>query len=219
MPSAKKRNKKKKAWRKAVQKAMRQATEKEALKRYGTREPVFNYRWEHVKAVVTLTLKLADLTGADREVIEAAAWLHDVCKVEGEKHPEEGARFARNFLPKTDFPSQKIDRVARAIENHIGLWRNEPLQDLESQVLWDADKLAKIGLTAAFHWTGGTLSEGTPKSTEDLIANGRDADWQEKTVASMHTEPARRAAQKRLEAYNELWSALEAELNGDDLVS
>ena len=219
MPSGKKRNKKKKSWRKAVQKAMRKSTEEEALERYGTREPLFNYRWEHVKAVVTLTLKLADLTGADREVIEAAAWLHDVCKREGENHPEAGAQFARRFLPKTDFPSQKIDSVARAIENHIGLWRNEPLQDLESQVLWDGDKLAKIGLTAAFHFTGGTLAKGQPKTTEDLIANGRDADWQEKTVASMHTEPARRAAQKRLEAYNQLWCTLEAELNGDDMTA
>lgn len=198
---------------------MRQATEEEALKRYGTREPVFNYRWQHVKAVVTLALKLADLTGADREVIEAAAWLHDVCKGEGENHPEEGARFARCFLPKTDFPSEKIERVAGAIESHIGLWRDKPLKNLEAQVLWDADKLAKLGLTAAFHWTGGTLAKGKPQSTEDLIANGRDADWQEKTVASMHTEPARRAAQKRLKAYKQLWNNLEAELRGDDLTA
>lgn len=219
MSPGKKTDQKKKAWRRAAQKAMRAATEEEALRRYGTREPVFNYRWEHVKAVVSVALRLADLTGADREVIEAAGWLHDICKVEGEDHPEEGARFARRFLPKTDFPPQKIDRVAMAIENHIGLWRDEPLQDLESQVLWDADKLAKIGLTAAFHWTGGTLARGDPKSTEDLIANGLDADWQEKTVASMHTEPARRAAQKRLDAYNQLWSALEAELSGDDLTA
>jgi len=217
MPSAKKRHKKKKSWRKAVQKAMRQATEEEASRRYGTDEPVFNYRWEHVKAVVTLALRLADLTSADREVIEAAAWLHDVCKGEGENHPEAGARFARRFLPQTDFPTEKIERVARAIERHIGLWRDKPLKDLEAQVLWDADKLAKIGLTAAFHFSGGTLAKGKPQTTRDLIANGRDADWQEKTVASMHTEPAHRAAQKRLQAYNNLWSTLEAELNGDDL--
>ena len=196
---------------------MRQAAEEEASRRYGTDEPVFNYRWEHVKAVVTLALRLADLTSADREVIEAAAWLHDVCKGEGENHPEAGARFARRFLPQTDFPTEKIERVARAIERHIGLWRDKPLKDLEAQVLWDADKLAKIGLTAAFHFSGGTLAKGKPQTTRDLIANGRDADWQEKTVASMHTEPARRAAQKRLQAYNNLWSTLEAELNGDDL--
>jgi hypothetical protein len=33
----------------------------------------------------------------------------------------------------------------------------------------------------------------------------------------MHTKPARRAAKKRLKAYQALWDGLEAELRGDDL--
>jgi hypothetical protein len=90
--------------------------------------------------------------------------------------------------------------------------------NLESQVLWDADKLAKIGLTAVFHWTGLALAGNKFRNVHDLIKRGRDADWQEKTVASMHTEPARRAAQSRLIAYNKLWNELEIELKGKDLV-
>lgn len=196
---------------------MRKATEREAARRYGNTEPSFNYRWEHVTAVVTLANKLAALTGADAEIVEAAAWLHDVRKEEGGNHPREGAKFARKFLPQTDFPPEKIERVAQAIESHMGLWRDKPLTDLEAMVLWDADKLAKIGLTAAFHWTGGSLAGDKLQSLSDLIARGREASWQVKTVASMHTEPARRAAQARLQAYNQLWDELERELNGDDL--
>jgi hypothetical protein len=78
--------------------------------------------------------------------------------------------------------------------------------------------LAKIGLTAVFHWTGGALAGDRLHTVAELIENGRDAAWQEKTVASMHTAPARRAARARLAAYNQLWERLEAELNGDDLV-
>jgi hypothetical protein len=33
----------------------------------------------------------------------------------------------------------------------------------------------------------------------------------------MHTEPARRAAQSRLQTYNQLWDTLEHELRGNDL--
>ena len=54
---------------------------------------------------------------------------------------------------------------------------------------------------------------------DEIIARGLGADWQEKTVASMHTEPARRAAQSRLAHYNWLWQSLEEELNGDDLIN
>lgn len=215
----KKKAARRKPWREAVQAAMRKATEKEAQRRSGTKEPVFNYRWEHVTAVVTLAVRLAELTGADKEIVEAAAWLHDVRKEAGESHPREGAIFARKFLLKTDFPTEKIERVAQAIEAHMGLWRDKPLQRLEAQVLWDADKLAKIGLTAVFHWTGGDLAKGKSRTLDELIARGRSADWQAKTVASMHTEPARRAAEKRLAAYNWLWDELERELEGADLVS
>ena len=212
-----KKKSKKKPWLPAVKQVMYEATEKEALKRYGTKKPAFNYRWEHVSAVASLAKKLAKLTGADKDVILASAWLHDVRKDAGSKHPVEGAKFARRFLPTTDFPTRKIERVALAIEDHMGLWRDKPLKTLESQVLWDADKLAKIGVTAVFHWMGGDLARGRARTTQELIDNGRSIDWQEKTVASMHTKPAKKAAKKRLAAYNQLWDSLQVELNGDDL--
>ena len=214
-----KNNRKQSDWRKAVKKTMHAAAKQEIIQRFGSMDNAsFNYRWEHVKTVVTLAKKLAKLTGADKDVVVAAAWLHDVRKDTKELHPQEGAKFAREFLPQTDFPPEKIEQVAQTITDHMGLWRDEPLTSLESQVLWDADKLAKIGLTAVFHWTGLALAGNKYRSVRDLIKRGRDADWQAKTVASMHTEPARHAAQRRLIAYNRLWDDLEIELKGKDLV-
>ncbi|RMG98073.1 MAG: HD domain-containing protein [Chloroflexi bacterium] len=207
------------SWREAVRNVMYEATVAEARQRSGMEEPPFNYRWEHVTAVVTLAQKLAELTGADQEIVEAAAWLHDIRKEAKDRHPQEGAKFAREFLPQTDFPPDKIESVAQAIADHMGLWREEPLTNLESMVLWDADKLAKIGLTAVFHWTGMFLAEGKTHSLAELIERGEGANWQEKTVASMHTEPAKRAAAARLQAYQALWASLKAELAGDDLTT
>lgn len=206
------------AWRAAVREQMFRATHEELAGRHGDLDVSFNYRWEHVQAVVTLANRLAALTGADTDVVEAAAWLHDVCKwTHGETHADAGAAFARAFLPTTDFPPEKIEAVAAAIEAHQGLYLDQPLEGLETQVLWDADKLAKIGLTAAFHWTGGALAGDQGRTMADIIARGRNAEWQAKTVASMHTAPARRAAQERLKAYRRLWDELERELSGADL--
>ena len=205
-------------WREAARAAMYEAAQGELLARYGTTDVSFNYRWEHVTTVVTLALRLAGLTGADAEIVEAAAWLHDVRKhTDGNRHPIAGAAFARDFLPTTDFPPGKIEATAAAIADHMGLWRDEPLAVLEAQVLWDADKLAKIGLTAVFHWTGGRLAGDEMRTLADLITFGRDAEWQAKTVASMHTAPAKRAAAARLAAYRDLYDALERELTGGDL--
>jgi uncharacterized protein len=206
------------SWREAVRDVMHEATLAELRARHGTTRTSFNYRWEHVATVVTLAIRLAGLTGADREIVEAAAWLHDIRKfADGEAHPLTGAAFARDFLPATDFPAAKIEAVAAAIADHMGLWRDEPLGNLEAQVLWDADKLAKIGLTAVFHWTGGSLAGSKLQTLDKLIERGRANDWQAKTVASMQTVPARRAAEARYQAYLRLYDALEAELNGDDL--
>ena len=205
-------------WRDAARVAMHAATLVELRGRHGTDQVSFNYRWEHVTTVVTLALRLAELTGADTETVEAAAWLHDVCKfTDGEQHPAAGAAFARDFLPTTDFPQAKIEAVAAAIADHMGLWRDEPLTLLESQVLWDADKLAKIGLTAVFHWTGGALAGHKMHTLEALIRRARANEWLPRTVASMHTPPARRAAAARLAAFRQIYDALERELTGNDL--
>lgn len=204
-------------WRTAVRRAMREAAVEEANQTKGGSSPAFNYRWEHVSTVVTLANKLARLVGADEDVVEAAAWLHDITKSDGEAHAETGAAFAQDFLPATDFPPDKIQDVVLVISEHKGLWRDAPLANLESMVLWDADKLSKIGLTAAFHWTGMAFSQGEPVTVADLIAKRQHATWQARTVASFHTAPARRAARKRFQSFNQLWEELEAEIKGDDL--
>ena len=201
-------------WRPAVREVMREAAEAENGGSGG-----FNYRWEHVAAVATLAQKLARLTGADQDVVEAAAWLHDVTKRDGEEHAQSGARFAAEFLPQTDFPTQKIPTVVQAIADHKGLWRDDPLTDLESMVLWDADKLSKLGLTAVFHFTGMILGRGEAITTEELLDDLSSAAWQSRSAESMHTEPARRAAEARLAAYERLLSGLERELQGEDLTT
>lgn len=196
---------------------MREKAEEEASRKSTSKDPAFLYRWEHVQAVVTTALKLADLTGADAEIVEASAWLHDVCKEAKDRHPQEGAKYARKHLPKTDFPKKKIEAVAQAIEDHMGLWRDKPLKTLESQVLWDADKLTKIGVLVAFHWTSNGLMSQNKVTTEEILGRLQSADFRAKTVASMHTKPAKRAAKARFKAYDAMVAALSAELNATDL--
>ncbi len=203
----------KKEWRPAVKKAMHKAAKNQA----GKRGETFNYRWEHVQAVVETAVKLAQLTDADKEIVEAAAWLHDVRKETKDDHPKEGAKFARAFLPETDFPKKKIEPVAKAIEQHMGLWLDKPLKNLEAQVLWDADKLTKIGALSVFHVVGNWFTKDKPITTEEILKNGRSVDWLKKTVNSMHTKPAQKAAQKRLKSFHKIWDYLEEELENNDL--
>ena len=74
----------------------------------------FEYRWEHVQAVVGLAIHLAEQLDADCEVMEAAAWLHDICKM-APQHALVGAAEASVVLADTDFPPHKIAAVVDAI--------------------------------------------------------------------------------------------------------
>ena len=63
------------AWRDAVCAAAQEAAlalDKARWDKHGCTAFSFAYRWEHVQAVVRLANRLAERTGADREIVEAA---------------------------------------------------------------------------------------------------------------------------------------------------
>ncbi len=189
----------------------------EAELRWGSADVPFNYRWEHVQAVVMLAVRLAELTGADRQVVEAAAWLHDICKRgRDDDHGRDGASAARQVLAQTDFPSGKIEAVADAIGKHVGLYADQPVEPLEAAVLWDADKLSKLGATAVLHFAGYRIAAGEA-TTEQLVERLSNQPWQGEALESFHTELAREAGRRRLEAYRAFCQQAAVELDADDL--
>ncbi len=205
-------------WREAVQRAAREAAAAEARRLWrlegdGAASVPFDHRWEHVRAVVALALHLAQVLAADREVVEAAAWLHDVRKLEPD-HARAGAQAAEVILRGTDFPAGKVARVATAIRLHEGLYRPDdapPLEPLEAAILWDADKLSKLGvqalayaLSAPYAW-----GRGLSERREHLAAFARQV--LSRTVQSMNTSPAQELASRRYRAMMAALAAWEAE--------
>jgi uncharacterized protein len=162
----------------------------------------FNDRWEHVQRVVQIALWLADKCGADRDSVEAAAWLHDIRKGEP-NHGKAGAVEAEQILRETDFPAEKIAVVVEAIARHVGLTRAPgaaPLEPVECAVLWDADKLTKLGV-------GMVADQLSTRQFDGMSLTERRKDMQNfmrtvliKTVGSMNTAPARQLAQVRYRA-------------------
>ena len=203
------------AWREAVQAAAQQAATIETHTQFGN-NAAFNYRWEHIQAVVPLAIRLAELTGADLEITEAAAWLHDVAKSYSKDHGRDGAIAARQILAQTDFPPEKIAAVADAIVKHVGLTTTEPVEPLEAAIVWDADKLSKLGATIVLHLTGWRLMENKA-TTASLLDEFHDVGWMEGAVRSFNTAPAQAAGRKRLETFRAFRQHLIRELDGDDL--
>lgn len=212
-------------WRETVREVAHERATAESLELWGQprgEQPRFNYRWEHLRAVERLSSWLGRELGADDEVLTAAVWLHDLVKSHEPGMPEvsdseTAAAEARVVLESTDFPPSKIDRVCEAIRTHEGLTLDRPLEALESAILWDADKLSKLGAIHLVHnlcvrTVFDPIFQGRPTDT-DLVISGEEA-WlaiSAGIVASMNTEPARLEAARRLDFLKTFMQ----ELNGE----
>lgn len=197
-------------WRDACEKALRTFSDADAIRLWGighevdgAYRPIFNYRFEHTLAVVLLARWLAPAAGADLEVVECAAWLHDVAKRlkdPGSKdtHAHDASARVEEILADTDFPKEKIPAVRRAIELHVGLRLTKRLEPLETACLWDCDKLSKIGAASLIHFSciSGAFQ---PITTAEIL--GRGEAWiplARGIVASLNTEPGREEGRRRL---------------------
>ena len=109
----------------------------------------------HLKVVVKASLDLAvKYPEADKDIVEAGAWLHDVGhrdlqtiktrKTDVEQgHHLRSKKLAAEFLPTTSFPKEKIPAVLHCIEAHRTRTLPEP-NSLEAKIVASADNSAHI---------------------------------------------------------------------------
>jgi uncharacterized protein len=198
------------SWRTACEQALRRFSDADAIRFWGighevegSYQPLFNYRFEHSYATVLLARWLAPAAGADPDVVECAAWLHDVAKrlkdPQGkDTHAQDASAQVEEILAGTDFPPAKIPAVRQAIEHHVGLKLAKRLEPIETACLWDCDKLSKIGAASLVHFTcvSGAFQ---PTTTEDILRRGEA--WlavARNITNSFNTEPARKEGRRRL---------------------
>jgi len=197
-------------WREACEAALRAHTEADSIRFWGISHqgplgprPIFDYRFEHTLATVKLARWLAPLAGADPDIVECAAWLHDCRKflnsAKGkDTHAKDASAAVEAILAGTDFPPAKIPAVRHAIEHHVGLKRQIRLEPVETACLWDADKLSKIGAASLIHF-GCIAGAFEPIDTAGILERGEQWLDRARTIAaSMNTKPARKEAERRV---------------------
>ena len=109
------------------------------------------YRFNHILNVVDLAAEIAREEGANVDVTRVAALFHDIAKLEvdQDRHAEEGARIAREYLQSHgDYPASFVEEVCAAVERHSyqGDLNDLPL---ETRCLIEADVLDKVGANGA----------------------------------------------------------------------
>jgi uncharacterized protein len=188
--------------------------------------------FDHVLRVAAMADRIAQAEGADRDVVQAAALLHDIGLGEGRAgHETSAANRAKEILQLQGHNETFCDRVAHAIEAHR--FRSGPApQTLEAQVLFDADKLdaiGAIGVARAFAFgehRGQRLWGVVPPDYADRL-DGTEADPREHTAVHefhfklskikdrLFTATGKRLAAERHVFMVRFYEQLDREVQGD----
>ena len=103
----------------------------------------YNFWEQHVKYVVKEAKELAKKYGADLEIVELGALLHDVALMakvgERKDHHINGANIAREMLNGVNYPKDRIDAVVSCVLKHRS---SKNTSNIEQQCVADADILA-----------------------------------------------------------------------------
>ena len=208
---------------------------------YSTSDPVHGF--DHVARVHQMAIRLAQLEGADLEIVSAAALLHDAGNqadhqgqaglqtptAARQEHHHAAAEFAQAILREEGWSQARIAAVQHCIRSHRFRDEREQPQTLEAQILFDADKLDAIGAIGAARAVGYAVQAGQPAYapvSEQFRKSGHGEPGEAHSAyheyifklrwlkARFYTPSARQIAENRHRALEEFFTRLAAECRG-----
>jgi len=121
-----------------------------------------SHAWDHTQRVYNLCMHIGHVEGADIEILEIGAYLHDVGRPYQDEsrgaicHAEKGAEMASALLQKYPISEKQKINIIHCIRSHRFRGNCRP-DTLEAKTLFDADKLdaiGAIGIGRAFQFAG-----------------------------------------------------------------
>lgn len=128
------------------------------------------YTYEHTLRVRNLAVAMARQVGADPEIVEMAALLHDIGKPVDGPHGDIGAQRAQAILKDLGIDAPMRSRVCDLVRTHLA---PDPAYPVENLVLSDADYIdANFGYVALTRYI--TIRAGHGAIVEEMIASAGD---------------------------------------------
>ncbi len=205
-------------------------TLEQARQWYPELDPVHGF--DHVQRVHSMAARIGRQLGADLEILHAAALLHDAAGADPRdnraEHENASAEFAREVLDEEGWPEERIEAVMHCIRSHRYRGKESP-ETLEAQILFDADKLDVVGAfgvgrTLGYAWQAGQPSYSEPSAhfvdTGERLPDEPHSAYHEylfklrRVRDRLHTEPARRLAERRERLMVQFFEQLAAEARG-----
>ena len=190
--------------------------------------------FEHVLRVYHTAMKLGKEEGADLEILQAAALLHDSRGAEPggagrAEHHVASAVFAGAVLEKEGWPAERIGAVQHAIRAHRFRGKEDLPETIEAKVLFDSDKLDVIGAIGAARTIAYSVLAGEPmyeRPSDQFLRTGKEISGEHhssyheylfklrQVKDRLFTDSAKRMAEQRHQAMAAFFEQLAAEYEG-----
>ena len=138
-----------------------------------------DWTWRpHVESVVKYSKILATKLGADVEICEIAAWLHDIEKIRGNKveHHVRGSIAAEEILKKCKYPQERIDMVKHCILTHSSDEQFVP-ESKEAKIVASADALSHFDNFLALAYQGFRVKNLSLEEGREWLASKYKKSW------------------------------------------
>jgi uncharacterized protein len=181
-------------------------------------QPLYNYRLDHIEEVVVLAKHLASDLDVDMDVLILSAWLHDLAKpgvggISAQHHGVASAMLAEDILTEEGIDSETISKVSDVIRKHVGLTLKEPLDPIEAQIIWEADKILKLGIIGFIQGLLNGVRLFPGRGLEEIAENLNEfLPLATDIVNSMETKKGKELANERLNTLKLLIDYLDREL-------
>lgn len=205
----------------------------QAEKWYRSNDGVHDF--DHIRRVYAMATRLAREEGADLEIVQAAALLHDVADSaagtpERVSHHIVSAEKAEKMLLEEGWAAGRITAVQHCIRSHRFRSTDERPETLEAKILFDADKLDVLGAVGVVRVVAYATMAGEPiyaAPSETFLQTGREEPGEPHSAYHEHlyklvkikdllfTSTARRIAEERFRYLDEFFKRLIAEMNGE----
>lgn len=125
---------------------------------------------QHLFRMVKVATFLADQLDADKDIVEAAAWLHDFPLTSGHDYNyQRNQEVANSILDNFSLTKTEKNRIATAIAAHEG---TGGMPSLEAQIIHDADVLEKTGILGIIRhaWKLVHSSQGSNSDSDTALS-------------------------------------------------
>ncbi len=176
---------------------------------------------DHLVRVASLALTIGREIGACLELLEAAAFLHDIARPDEYSegcHAEMSAAYAQKLLMGRGWDRNLVDAIVYAVLVHR--YRNGGIpRTLEAKILQDADRIdaiGAIGLARVLSHVPCTLLYNPISPSGFAVDDGTIVShFQEKIILlkdGLNTEPAKKIAESRHALTEQFLTALKQEI-------